>query len=56
MLARLTPEVRGAVVVVHGYGYAYGDASRILDVPVGTVASRLHRAGRRAQGVGEHAA
>lgn len=56
MLGRLPPEVRATVVVVHGYGYDYSDASRILGVPVGTVASRLHRARRRVEGVDAHAA
>ena len=56
VLGSFTPEVRAAVVVVHGYGYDYADASRILGVPVGTVASRLHRARRRVEGVGAHAA
>ena len=56
VLGRLTPEVRATVVVVHGYGYDYADASRILGVPEGTIASRLHRARRRVEGVGAHAA
>ena len=56
VLGRFTPEVRATVVVVHGYGYDYADASRVLGVPVGTVASRLHRARRRVEGVGAHAA
>ncbi len=56
VLGRLTPEVRAAVVVVHGYGYDYAEASRILGVPVGTVGSRLHRARRPLVGVDAHAA
>ena len=56
VLGRLTPEVRATVVVVHGYGYDYANASRILGVPEGTVASRLHRARRRVEGVDAHAA
>jgi RNA polymerase sigma-70 factor (ECF subfamily) len=44
VLARLSPELRATVVLVHGYGYEYAEASRILGVPTGTIASRLHRA------------
>jgi RNA polymerase sigma-70 factor (ECF subfamily) len=56
VLRSFTPEVRAAVVVVHGYGYDYAEASRILRVPMGTVASRLHRARRPVEGVVAHAA
>ena len=56
VLGRFTPEVQATVVVVHGYGYDYADASRILGVPEGTIASRLHRARQRVEGVGAHAA
>ena len=56
VLGRLTPDVQATVVVVHGYGYDYADASRILGVPAGTVASRLHRARRQVEGVRANAA
>ena len=56
VLGRLDPELRATVVVVHGYGYDYADASRILGVPVGTVSSRLHRARRRVEEVAANAA
>ena len=56
VLGRLTPEVQATVVVVHCYGYDYADASRILGVPVGTVASRLHRVRLRVEGVAADAA
>lgn len=56
MLGRLTPELRATVMVVHGYGYGYADASRILGVPVGTVSSRIYRARRRVEGVTANAA
>jgi len=46
MLSRLSPDLRATVVLVDGYGLAYADASRLLDVAPGTVASRLHRARR----------
>lgn len=39
------PEVhRAAIVLVVVEGYAYGEAATILDLPVGTVASRVARA------------
>lgn len=41
-LAALDAEQRAAVVVV-GLGFEYGAASEILSIPVGTLASRLHR-------------
>ena len=56
VLGRLAPELRATVMVVHGYGYDYADASRILGVPVGTVSSRLQRARRRVEGVAADAA
>ena len=56
VLGGFTPEVRAAVVVVHGYGYDYAEASRILGVPVGTVGSRLNRARQPLEGVDAHAA
>jgi DNA-directed RNA polymerase specialized sigma24 family protein len=40
------------VVLVDGYGLDYADASRVLDVAPGTVASRLNRARRRLRGFG----
>lgn len=49
VLARLAPELRATVVLVHGYGFDYGDAARALNVPAGTIASRLNRARRRAR-------
>ena len=43
-LARLSPEHRAAVVLVSMVGYNYQEASDILEVPVGTLASRVARA------------
>jgi len=45
-LAGLTEPFRSAVVLVDGEGHSYQDAAALLDVPVGTVRSRLFR-GRR---------
>jgi len=43
-------------VLVDGYGLDYADASRLLDVAPGTVASSLHRARRDLRGAAEDAA
>jgi RNA polymerase sigma-70 factor (ECF subfamily) len=43
-LATLSAEERAAVLLVDADGFDYGTASRILDIPSGTLASRLHRA------------
>ncbi len=56
MLGRLSPDLRATVVLVDGYGLDYADASRLLDVAPGTVASRLHRARRHLRGATEDAA
>lgn len=41
-LATLSADVRAAVLLVDGDGLSYGDASEVLGVAEGTVASRLH--------------
>lgn len=46
-LARLVPEQREAITLVHLAGYNYAEVSEILNVPVGTVASRVARAMER---------
>lgn len=46
-LADIPPQYRDAVVLVDIGDFTYADAAQILDVPIGTVMSRLHR-GRRA--------
>ena len=56
MLGRLSPDLRATVVLVDGYGLAYADASRLLDVARGTMASRLHRARRHLREATEDAA
>jgi RNA polymerase sigma-70 factor, ECF subfamily len=43
-LGDLSEEERACVVLVDGLGFDYESAGRILDVPRGTVASRLNRA------------
>ena len=56
MLDRLSPDLRLTVVLVDGYGLDYADASRLLDVAPGTVASRLSRARRHLRRVERPAA
>ena len=45
-IANLPENFREAVVLVDVGDFSYQDAAEILDVPIGTVMSRLHR-GRR---------
>jgi RNA polymerase sigma-70 factor (ECF subfamily) len=42
-IRRLSPEYRSAVVLSDVVGLTYQEISDALDVPVGTVRSRLHR-------------
>ena len=46
-LSEIAPQFREVVVLVDIGDFTYADAAQILDVPIGTVMSRLHR-GRRA--------
>jgi RNA polymerase sigma-70 factor (ECF subfamily) len=46
-LAALTPKLREALLVVEVLGYRYREAAVILDVPEGTVKSRVHQARER---------
>jgi RNA polymerase sigma-70 factor (ECF subfamily) len=46
-LADIPPQFRDVVVLVDIGDFTYADAAQILDIPMGTVMSRLHR-GRRA--------
>jgi RNA polymerase sigma-70 factor (ECF subfamily) len=43
-LAELAPEDRAAVLLVDAQGFDYRSAAAVLDIPEGTVASRLNRA------------
>ena len=43
-LSALPEEHRAALLLVGGEGYSYADAASVLDVPPGTVASRVARA------------
>jgi RNA polymerase sigma-70 factor (ECF subfamily) len=42
-LADLTPEHRGVIVLRHLLGYTPGEIAELLDLPRGTVNSRLRR-------------
>ena len=46
-LAEIPPQFRDVLVLVDIGDFSYADAAEILDIPMGTVMSRLHR-GRRA--------
>jgi RNA polymerase sigma-70 factor (ECF subfamily) len=43
-LGRLSPEHRVVLVLKELEGQKYEDIAAVLDVPIGTVRSRLHRA------------
>ena len=45
-LSSLQHDFRDVVVLVDIGDFSYADAAQILDIPIGTVMSRLHR-GRR---------
>ncbi|THF81654.1 RNA polymerase sigma factor SigY [Cohnella fermenti] len=41
-LSGLPPDVRVPILLKHYYGYSYEEIARWLDIPIGTVRSRLH--------------
>ena len=55
-LAALPPGQRSALVLTDVLGYDYADAGALLGVPVGTVASRIHRAKQVVRTKLDHAA
>ena len=46
-LARLTPRQRTVAVLVHGYGWSYGEVAEATAVSVASVRNDLHRAMKR---------
>ena len=47
LISALAADVREAFVLTQVVGCSYDDAARVLDVPVGTIRSRVHRARRQ---------
>jgi RNA polymerase sigma-70 factor (ECF subfamily) len=50
-LARLPEDQRQVILMVGMEQMHYGEVARVLDVPIGTVMSRLHRARERLRGL-----
>jgi RNA polymerase sigma-70 factor (ECF subfamily) len=43
MLSRLTPEQQSVLVLIAAEGLSYAEAAEALDIPIGTLMSRLAR-------------
>jgi len=52
-LARMSPALREVLLLVVVEEYTYAEAASILDIPIGTVMSRLHRAREQLRGLVE---
>ena len=46
-LARLNPQQRVAIILVHAHGYSYADAADAIGIPVTTLRNDLHRGLKR---------
>lgn len=54
-IARLRPEYREAIVLRHQEGLAYEEIAEIVDMPLGTVKTHIHRARKELAGMLEEA-
>lgn len=50
-LQRMSPALREVLLLVTVEEYTYAETARLLDIPVGTVMSRLHRAREQLRGL-----
>jgi RNA polymerase sigma-70 factor (ECF subfamily) len=50
-LQRMSPALREVLLLVTVEEYSYAETARLLDIPVGTVMSRLHRAREQLRGL-----
>ena len=51
---RLRPEYRMAILLRHVQGYAYEEIAEVMDVPLGTVKTYIHRARNELKGALVH--
>ena len=53
-IAQLRPEYRSCILLRHVEGYAYEEIAQILDLPLGTVKTYIHRARHELRRALEH--